>query len=41
MNSYGVEFSIAGGVEEIVREPKSHTLGVPLYRGSSLKPNAA
>jgi len=22
MNSYGVEFSIAGGVEEIVRAPK-------------------
>jgi len=41
MNSHGVEISIAGCVEEMVRAPNPMPLRVPLYRGSSLNPNPA
>jgi len=41
MNSHGVEFSIAGCVREMVRDPNSPAPRVPLDRGSSLNPNPA
>jgi len=41
MNSHGVEISIVECVEEIVCDPNSLALRVPLYRGSSPKSNPA
>jgi len=41
IKSHGVQISIAGYVEEMVRRPKSYAPRVALYRGSSLDPNPA